>query len=84
MCEVVAKKMLATVTGCKLFPKSQAIFTGAALRKDCHTMWDWYIYCVKDRPDVGRGIAQSGLKPLEAVRPEMKRLYTEHQKNVGR
>jgi len=44
-------------------------------------MWHWYMHCVEDRKEVGRGIARSGRRPLEDLRPEMERLYAEHQKS---
>jgi len=83
MCEVVAKKMLVTLATCDVLKKSRSIFNRAAARNDCETTWRWYQHCVRNRPEVGRGLARGGLKLLEAVRPEMERLYAEHRKNVG-
>ena len=80
MCDV-SKKMLATLRTCTLYPRSDRVFTQAAARRDCDTMWHWYMHCVEDRKEVGRGIAQSGRRPLENLRPEMERLYAEHLKS---
>jgi hypothetical protein len=61
MCEVIAKKMLAVIQRCQLFPKSEAKFMKYAAQSNCNAMWQLFQDCLKSGPDVGPSMRRRGV-----------------------
>lgn len=78
MCKKIARDMLTLLETCDLWPRARSKFHDRANHDDCDGIMRWYRYWVAKRPDVGRSIKRSGLKPIEDVREELEAVYARH------